>query len=152
MDGITTITQPVSHYVNSMIEAVENGEISPMDLYVNLKKAGKIIDSVLDSETVKESVTREYHKYGTREVDYKGVTLVQSETGVKFDYSGCQDRVITELELMKKELDEKIKARHKYLKNLPPEGVTIVDEETGEVNTLYPPSRSSLTTIKATVR
>ena len=71
MDGITTITQPVSHYVNSMIEAVENGEISPMDLYVNLKKAGKIIDSVLDSETVKESVTREYQRYGTREVDYK---------------------------------------------------------------------------------
>ena len=139
MDGITTITQPVSHYVNSMIEAVENGEISPMDLYVNLKKAGKIIDSVLDSETVKESVTREYQRYGTREVDYKGVTLVQSETGVKFDYSGCQDRVITELELMKKELDEKIKARQKYLKTLPPEGVTIVDEETGEVNTLYPP-------------
>lgn len=152
MDGITTITQPVSHYVNSMIEAVENGEISPMDLYVNLKKAGKIIDSVLDSETVKESVTREYQRYGTREVDYKGGTLVQSETGVKFDYSGCQDRVITELELMKKELDEKIKARQKYLKTLPPEGVTIVDEETGEVNTLYPPSRSSLTTIKATVR
>ena len=152
MDTIATITRPINHYVQSMIDAVESGEMNPLELYANLKKASKIIDSVLDSESVKDAVMKEYQKYGTKEVDYKGITLVQSEVGAKFDYSGCQDHVINDLESRKKALDDQIKARQKFLKNLPSGGATVIDEETGEVNTLYPPSRSSSTIIKATIR
>lgn len=152
METIATITKPISHYVQSMIAALENGDIEPLELYVNFKKAGKIIDSVLESEQVKESVMKEYQKFGTKEVDYNGVILVQAEAGAKFDYTGCQDSLIIELEAKKKELDEQIKARQKFLKNLPPEGTTVLNEETGEVNTLYPPSRSSSTIIKATIK
>lgn len=152
MSDIITVTKPVNHYVASMVEAIENGEVNPLELYANLKKASKIIDSVLDTETVKEAITREYQKFGKKEVDYRGVTFVQSESGVKFDYSGCNDTVINELEAEKKELDAKIKERQKFLKNLPVDGIVNVDENTGDINTLYPPSRSSVTIIKANVK
>lgn len=152
MDTITTVTKPIDHYVRSMVDAVGSGEVNPLELHANLKKISKIIELVLDSETVKDAVMKEYQKYGTKEVDYKGVTLVQSEVGVKFDYSSCQDHVINDLESRKKTIDDQIKARQKFLKNLPLDGATVIDEETGEVKTLYPPSRSSSTIIKATIR
>lgn len=152
MESITTITKPTSHYVTSIVESVESGEVNPIDVFVNLKKVEKVIDGVMKSSVVQNAVTREYQKYNTREVDFKGVTISQSEAGVKFDYSGCQDPVILELEEKKKEIDERLKERQKFLKNIPPEGMTIIDENTGEVITLYPPSRSSSTIIKATVK
>ena len=152
MESITRITKPISHYVDSIIKSIEDGEVNPLEVFVNLKKIEKVIDNVLKSENVKDALEKEYQKYGNREVDFNGAIITRSESGVKFDYSVCQDPLIINLENEKKELEDKIKDRQKLLKNLPTEGMTELNEETGEVNTLFPPARYSTTIIKASIK
>jgi hypothetical protein len=46
-------------------------------------------------------------------------------------------------------LTAKVKEREAFLKGLPYEGMTVVDEVTGEVSKVYPPAKKSSDVIKA---
>jgi hypothetical protein len=61
------------------------------------------------------------------------------ESGVKYDYSS--DPIASELM-------EKLKERQEFLKSIPVDGITEVDEETGEVRKIYRPAKKSTTTFK----
>jgi hypothetical protein len=47
-------------------------------------------------------------------------------------------------------LDEQIKDREKFLKSIPTEGIEIVDMD-GVVKRVYPPSKSSTSSVKTTI-
>ena len=77
--------------------------------------------------------------------------LELAEVGVKYDYSQCNDPKLNQMELDYEALGNKISDRKEFLKTLNPKGLTEVDEETGETNTLYPPSKTSKSSVKCTI-
>jgi hypothetical protein len=49
-------------------------------------------------------------------------------------------------------INEKLKERQKFLQSMPSDGLGVFIEETGEVFTLYPPSKSSTTSVAVTLK
>ncbi len=70
--------------------------------------------------------------------------------GVKYDYSVCQDPIYNKLKDELEALQEKIKAREMVLKSLSQEGLQTLIED--EVVTLYPPNKTSTTTISVNLK
>ena len=96
---------------------------------------------------MRDITLRELAKYGKKQ-SFGDCTLEECEAGVKYDYSECNDSELEALEKQRHELDIKIKQRQATLKSLPFGG--LCNPDTGEM--IYPPAKSSKTTIKTTFK
>lgn len=150
-DQLTIIDRPVSKYVANIVSRVKDGEINPLDVIANFRKIEKVIDGVMKTSGILDTMIAEYDKYGQKEVEYNGVVLYKVESGVKYDYSNCGDLEYNLLVQKQKEIENAIKERKKFLDGIPESGTTILDEETGEVIKLMPRTKTSTTILKTKV-
>lgn len=72
------------------------------------------------------------------------------ETGAKYDYSVCNDVTWTELNNELNRITELKKQREEFLRTIRPQGMDIIDEE-GIITTIYPPAKSSTTSLTVTL-
>ena len=80
-----------------------------------------------------------------------GYKFEKVESGISYDFSNCNDPVIKSLSDEMKRLKEAIKEREAFLKSIPQGSVVdVVDKDTGEQYTVYPPLRRSSTTMRMT--
>lgn len=93
----------------------------------------------------------EVSKYGKGMTTSTGTKLELAEVGTKYDFSQCNDPRLIELEAELIYFEETIKQRKDFLKALNPSGVSVLDKETGETITLYPPSKTSKSSVKTTI-
>jgi len=123
---------------DAIVQSLEDGDFNPLDLAVK-----KPIDRAAMTEA---------EKYSAKNFTYKGADIQVAENlGVSYDYSGCNHpeyvRVLEEFNAIakrKKEIEAQLQAtKHSF---------TMVDEETGEVVTVYPPVKSSTSGIKITIK
>ena len=148
MNEFVKLEKPVSYNVDQVVKSIQDGEQNPLDVHLSRVKMEKILKGINDNPDIQDAVMKEFEKYGERIVEYKGALLQQQEAGVKYDFSGCGDPVMDEYLRQLDDLKLKMKEREKFLKNIPVSG--IVDPETGSF--IYPPSKSSKTTIKTTLK
>ena len=79
----------------------------------------------------------------------RGVKFTIAETGTTYDFSGCADPVLNDLERQAKEIAEKIKKQKEFLKAVDSKsGLVITDESTGETYKVYPPVKQSKSSFK----
>lgn len=140
-------TASVAVLANAAISAVIEGEIDPITAHINISKMENAIKAFKANDQVRDITLRELAKYGKKQT-FGDCTLEEVEAGVKYDYSACGDSELAELYKMRLTIDESIKQREAFLKNIPIKG--IVNPETGEL--VYPPAKSSRTTIKTTFK
>jgi hypothetical protein len=147
--------QPTQATVNDLataiVTAVLDGHVNPLDLPVKKKCIEQALEAALKNERVQEVIQEEIKKHG-KFASHLGAKLEVVEAGVKYDFSKCGD---TDLEMFESDLStatERVKERKEFLKKLPAKGTTIVHEPSGEVITIYPPAKSSTTTIKTTMK
>lgn len=81
----------------------------------------------------------------------RGVKVTLAETGTTYDFSVCNDPELADLEAKSKEIADKVKQRKEFLKTLPEEGMSILNEATGEVVTVYRPAKSSKSSFKVSL-
>ena len=74
------------------------------------------------------------------------------EVGTKYDFSKCGDPVYEQLEQMAESAKSSLKERSDFLKAIPKSGIPFLDENSGEMITVYPPSKSSTTSIAITLK
>jgi hypothetical protein len=79
------------------------------------------------------------------------VKYVNQETGTKYNFEQCNDQVLVELYSELVDIKTRIKEREDFLKAIPAKGTDILDPDTGEVTTLYPPAKSSKSSIVITL-
>lgn len=103
-----------------------------------------------DSE-IKDMIRTEIAKYGKEFTTPRGAKFELAETGTKYDYSQCNDPELAELDAELESLKEKIKAKQDFLKTVPAKGLDILNEESGEVTKVYPPSKSSTSSFKVSL-
>ena len=133
---------------SAMINSVLDGEIDPIKAVVQAKSLVETLTLFLKDKGVNDLVIREVEKYG-KQTSKDGATISIKEVGSKWDYSECGDPIYNRLFSQKAEIEEKLKEREALLKATR-EPRTEVDEETGEVYTVNPPSKISTTSYAIT--
>lgn len=127
-----------------------DGETPILEQAIKAKALAEILDSFVKDGEVKEAITMEVQKYGS-ETTVNGTKLQIKEAGVRYDYSECGDVVLNRLYEQKKQLDEAIKAREKFVYSCAA-GTPLIDEESGEVYTINPPIKTSSTITQITFK
>lgn len=140
-------TTPAAELAARAISAVVNGDIDPITAHINICRMESAIKTYRANSDVRDITLRELAKYGKRHL-FGDCILEECEAGVKYDYSACGDSKLIDMYATLDALMADIKDREKTLRSLPVSG--LADPETGEM--LYPPARSSKTTIKTTFK
>ena len=146
--GILSLnTKSAAEMAEMAVSAVVNGDIDPIKAHISVSRMEAAIKLYKDNEDVRRITLDELAKYG-KTATFGDCKLEQAETGVRYDYSVCGDSKLTELYDRMEKLKADIKEREEMLKHLQPGEA--VDPNTGEF--MYPPARSSKTTIKTTFK
>lgn len=149
-------------FVRSVVEAIENRQVNPLKIHLQLKAIEDIIASLTSTDEKKNKnieYAKKYKKYLLEEADkngkdfeYHNAKFSVGEVGTKYDYSKCGDAELLDLYRQAEELKTKIAQREKFLQNIPDEGCLFINESTGEAMTLYKPVKTSTTSVKVTLK
>lgn len=137
---------------NAFVSKVTDGNINPIDAVIQMKSLSETINAFLKSEEIKDAVIIECEKYGKGERPcYNGAILQLKETGVNYDFSVCNDPVYSRLIKQRDDINQQCKEREKYLKAISKPKAEI-DEDSGEIFILNPPSKQSTTSYSITFK
>ena len=152
MGEVILLSNPtsVAEMVANAKNVVLSGDIDPLTAYINIQKMAKAIEEYNKDKDIRRVTLEALELYGKKTVTKGDAKLEISEVGTKYDYNVTNDPKIAELYALKKALDADIKEREAYLKALPSSGVQVIDPDTGEVATIYPPVKTSTTWIRTT--
>lgn len=135
--------------VAEAIDTILDGHRDPLEFHIAIKCMEEMIKNILDDANYKAAVLSEAEKFG-KSSERHNAKIAIKETGVKYEFSQCGDEVMNDLMQRKSELDAAIKSRSEFLKSLPAP-IELVTEE-GIVNKIYPPSKSSTTSVTITLK
>ena len=134
-----------------IVEAIDAGELNPLDIHYQVKAMEDFIKMLTANSRYKDAVLTEAMKHG-KSFQFNGSKMEIKETGVKYDYSKCGDPNWQLLEDQISELKDKQKAVEAHLKVLPAEGIEVLNAESGEVIKMFPPVKTSTTSIAVTLK
>jgi len=133
----------------SLHSLMENGNI--IEAADMIAKMELFIKEIKGNPEYIDYLRYEVAKYGQSMTTATGTKIELSEVGTKYDYVFCEDDIYNELVIKRDALDEQIKERQQFLKTLPSEGIDIINED-GVVSRIYPPSKSSTSSVKCTIQ
>lgn len=133
----------------ALANKVTNGELDPITTFATVKAMSDCLSQFLKDKSVMETTVAAVERYGRAGANFNGANLCIAEVGVKYDFSVCDDPEWNELSKQKADIEAKLKARETFLRGIP-RRATIINEESGEISTVYPPGKSSTTAVKVT--
>lgn len=144
-------------FIRKTIQDIEEGGADPLRIHLQIKAMEEIITGLTSLDKKKNKNFEDAKKYrdylleaaekNGKEFEFHNSKFSIKETGTKYDYSQCGDTELADLMAQNEILSAKIKERQKFLQNIPEEGLTQVNEETGDVITLCRPVKSSTTSV-----
>jgi hypothetical protein len=144
-------------FVADVVNQLETGNNDPLLVHYQIKCVEKILDLLTNTDPAKNKtchqlaarykklVVEAAEKYGNKKFQFNGAEVGVGETGVKYDWGVCGDPQVDELLRQEAEVKEKLKERQEFLKALPAKGQEI--REGDELITVYPPAKSSTTSV-----
>lgn len=138
-------------FAEQIINGVIEGEINPLNVHLQIKSMEDIIASIKENAEYKRTVTDAAAEYG-KSFEYMNAKIDIREVGTKYNFDQCNDGKYLALKQSENDLKKSIKAREDFLKCAPSTGTIVTDEETGETVTIYPPSKSSTTSVVVTLK
>lgn len=133
-----------------VVNDLAEGKADPVQTHYNIKCIEELVKNILNDGQYKAMVLNEAEKHG-KSFEFQSSKIEIKETAVKYDFTVCNDPQWRKLEAEILALKDKQKERELFLKTLKPEGIDIVDEN-GEVYTMYPPAKSSTTSVSVTLK
>lgn len=149
LDYIPRNKADIEKFVKFRLEQIEDGTISPLQLKIQLKALSEAISQI--DECIKEGYLKEAQKYSKGERNMFGNEFDIVEAGVSYDYSNCGDSEWNDMDAGIKYANTQKKEREKFLQSLKG-ALEVVDTNSGETSTLFPPVRKSTTTLKITLK
>jgi len=148
--GVGITKSHINEFAKNSIDSVfMNGNI--IEAMESLAIMDYLIKQIRDHPDFKEYALQELSKYGKNYISANGTKIEQIESGIKYDYSKCGDPILQFLEHELSILESSIKERKEFLKKVPKTGMDNLDSLSGEINRIYPPSKSSTSTYKVTI-
>lgn len=140
----------VNRFANRVIQSVKYDGENPLSLLIQIRgmeKAFKII-----TEKIQENLLNEAEKYPDKKFEFKGNEIEKAEIGTSYDYTVCGDPDWEMFHIEEKTAADRRKERETFLRALPPGPTTIVDNMTGEIITIRPPSKKSTSGLKVFIK
>lgn len=136
----------VNSFSNQIVFEYKTGNKNPFDYLGELEFISQAIEKA--KSEIRELLIEELHFYENKTKTKNGIQFKLKESGVKYDYASTKkwNELNDEMEQMKTQ----IKDLESHLKSLKAKQ-TMVDESTGELIELFPPIKSSKTTIEITI-
>lgn len=128
-----TNRQKVDRMIHDFREEVVEGFINALDAAIILKAMEDFTKTLRADAEIKKAIMAEIGRYNEKIISRNGCNITTQEVGVRYDYDASNDPVYNRLKTRRDIADALVKEREQFLKTLPEEGMTIVDEETGEV-------------------
>jgi hypothetical protein len=145
-----TTKEERSQLVREIFDEVLNGRINPLELHLRLKSAEEVIKQLTGLEPYKAILLDEAQKHG-KSFQYHNAKVDIREVGIKYDYSNCGSMTLHELYTEQTLINNSIKDFETYLKGVPKTGIEVVNIH-GEVETHYPPAKTSTTSVAVTLK
>jgi len=139
----------VNYVADQIIQEYDSGNHHPLDFLGRIEFMSQVLEKSI--ATIREKALDELYRDGLEAkmgVKRNGITYKIKETGVKYDYSNTSVWVLHNQKIT--ELKEEIKSIEAQLKSMTKK-TTQVDDETGEIIELYPPIKTSKTSIEITI-
>jgi hypothetical protein len=140
--------QQIETFAYSLEQGLNNGQIIASDLLRFQKAMEKVFEKI--KPTLIENALNEISKFEKNAV-IKGSEFSIVEAGVKYDYSDCNDLEYNMLNTQLEALKSTLKERETFLKAIKAPK-QMIDENSGEVYSVYPPKKTSSTTLKVTFK
>jgi hypothetical protein len=140
--------QQIETFAYSLEQGLNNGQIIASDLLRFQKAMEKVFEKI--KPTLIENSLNEISQYEKNSV-IKGSEFSIVEAGVKYDYSECNDLEYNMLNTQLEALKSTLKERETFLKAIKAP-MQMIDENSGECFTIYPPKKTSSTTLKVTFK
>ena len=138
----------IKSFVESAILEVQDGTYNPLETIIRLEALKKTIEGV--QKGIRDMATDEAEKYG-KQFDFGNAKCQVKMSGVKYDYSNCGDPIYQSMQNELNDLKNRMKARENWLKSIQGQE-THLDEETGELITIYAPIKSGKETVSITLK
>lgn len=149
-------------FIEDIVERLRSGEADPLKVHLQVKAMEEIITGLTSTDEKK-------NKNFTVAIDYKNMLLQAAEkygkkfqlhnaefsvkeVGTSYDWTKCEDNELADLLSQQEAIKEKIKAKQDFLKTVPLEGLLITSEATGETFKVYPPAKSSTTSVAVSLK
>ncbi len=136
-------------FANSIIQDVKEGRENPLQIKILIKKYEYVLNEI--KENIKVNVNTETAKYGDKEFEYGGAKCHYTPVNTEYDFSVCGDSLRQKLFIDSVEANYKLKERETFLKSLT-DTITIINEETGEMETISPPQKKQSYGLKVTLK
>lgn len=146
---LETTKEQRESFVRSIVSALDEGQVDPLKIHLQVKNTEDLIKQITSDEKYREFLLNEAQKYGKSFEQYNAKFQVK-ETGTRYDYSGCNDAELRELEIQAQHWQDKLKERQKFLQNLPASGIEVLQGD--ELVTVYPPVKTSTTSLTVTLK
>lgn len=144
-----TTKEQRAQIVTDVVSRLADGSVNPLSIHLQVKCLEDMLKQLTSSPEYKDLVLEESMKYG-KKFEFNDAKFDIREMGVKYDYSQCNDPVLIELEAQVETLNKELKARQEFLKGVNPKGVEIIVED--ELVKVYPPSKTSTTSVSVTLK
>ena len=146
-----TTKEERTQVVREIFQELLEGRINPMELHIRMKCLEEVVKQLTSMPSYKAIVLDDAEKHG-KSFQYHNAKVDIREVGVKYDYSGCGNSELSELYVQAANIDSRIKVLESYLKGLPSSGIQVLIPSTGEVETHYPPAKTSTTSVAVTLK
>ena len=133
---------------NMVADILNNGNV--IESADALNKMETLIKEIKSNAEWVDYLREEVAKRGASVVTTSGTKIELAEVGVRYDFTKCGDEQLNDLVVEQERIESLIKERQTFLKTIPVSGLDIVTIN-GELVTIYPPSRSSTSSIKTTI-
>ncbi|HKR03496.1 MAG TPA: hypothetical protein VJY62_02590 [Bacteroidia bacterium] len=144
-----TTKEQAEKFALKLISEVKSGEVNPLELHVKLTAMQKAMDQV--KKEIGALTLQEAEKHGAKMFEAYSSKIEIYELGTKYDFSNCNDPEWVEAKQKEDEAAEKRKERETLLRSVKG-SLEIVIPGTGEIAKVYPPTKSSTTGIKVTLK
>jgi len=136
-----TTKAEISTAICTIKDEMLSGDYNPLEIDLHLKKIEEMVKGVREDKAVKGAVLTELEKYGEKTVSFAGCEITKVSRG-SYDYDLCNDSELQDLEREAERVNSALKDRQKFLQSLRSE-MTIVNQNSGAIETIYPPAKKS---------
>ena len=136
-------------FSDQLIQSVQEGEVNPLELKAMIKSLEMILERT--DKATNDNQLQAADLFPGSEFEAYGVKFTKAAVKTEYDYGSCQDPIYLDLFNKAFEAQGRLDERKAFLRAIKASFKT-VDESTGEVHTIYPPTKKVTDGLKLTIR
>jgi len=136
-------------FSDGVIQDVQAGNVNPIAVLIQIRAIAKASEIIL--KEINDNIMREADKYPGNEFEYAGNKLTKTEHGTRYSFENCGDPVYEQRAKIAKEATEQLKERENFLKAVKAP-FSLLDEGTGEVAIITPPTKKSTSGVNVSIK